>query len=58
MRSYFVCKPQRLTRKIKAHIRRDSARGSKTLRGFSCFCFKQIAEIIYYNVSTKILKKK
>ena len=45
MRIYFICKPQRLTRKIKAHIRRDSVRGSKTLRVFYCFCY-----ILIYNV--------
>ena len=53
MRIYFICKPQRLTRKIKAHSRRDSARGSKTLRGFYCFCHIQLVkvELIYLSLT-------
>ena len=48
MRFYFICKPQKLTRKIKAHIRRDSARGFKTLRSFYCFCFIVFVELELY----------
>ena len=38
MSFYFICKSERLTRKIKAHSRRYSVRDSKALRGFCCFC--------------------